>query len=254
VLGNEFFPADLVLLSSSGRKGICYIETKNLDGETNLKHKISNKDVMALVPDEVAMSNLRAEVKCEGPTDKIYQFDGMFTCSDGTRISLNYDSFLLRGSSLRQTDWVVGLVTFTGHHTRIMKNSTGARTKFSRIEKQTNIQILFIFGLQCVLCLIAMVMGTFWRRKYSESMPYLALTNTFADVTIFDRNWILNAIQRYFTWILIFTNMVPISLMVTLEVVKFLQAFFIQWDYRIYDLDKDMPTKVQSSNLNEELG
>jgi phospholipid-transporting ATPase len=64
----------------------------------------------------------------------------------------------------------------------------------------------------------------------------------------------LNAVQRYFTWILIFTNMVPISLMVTLEVVKFLQAFFITWDYRIYDTEKDMPTKVQSSNLNEELG
>ncbi len=85
-------------------------------------------------------------------------------------------------------------------------------------------------------------------------MPYLALTDTFAEVTIFDSNWILNSIQRYFTWILIFTNMVPISLMVTLEVVKFIQAFFIQWDADIYDMDKDMPTKVQSSNLNEELG
>jgi phospholipid-transporting ATPase len=99
-----------------------------------------------------------------------------------------------------------------------------------------------------------MVVGTFWRRQYSETMPYLALTDTFATVTIFDSNWVLNAIQRYFTWILIFTNMVPISLMVTLEVVKFLQAFFITWDHRIYDLEKDMPTKVQSSNLNEELG
>ena len=56
------------------------------------------------------------------------------------------------------------------------------------------------------------------------------------------------------TWILIFTNFVPISLMVTLEVVKFCQAIFIQWDADIYDHDKDMPTKVQSSNLNEELG
>lgn len=162
---------------------------------------------------------------------------------------------MLRGSSLRQTDWVVGLVTFTGHFTRIMKNSVGARTKFSRIEKQTNIQILFIFGLQCVLCLMAMVMGTFWWKAYSGKMPYLALTDTFAsEISVFDRNWMLNAIQRYFTWILIFTNMVPISLMVTLEVVKFLQAFFITWDWRIYDIDKDMPTKVQSSNLNEELG
>lgn len=99
-----------------------------------------------------------------------------------------------------------------------------------------------------------MVVGTFWRRHYSERMPYLALTDTFANVTVFDQNWVLNAIQRYFTWILIFTNMVPISLMVTLEVVKFLQAFFITWDWRVYDIEKDMPTKVQSSNLNEELG
>jgi len=166
VLDNQFFPADLVLLNSSGRKGICYIETKNLDGETNLKQKVANKDIMSLCKTEDALSDLRATVMCEGPTDKIYQFDGNFTLDSQShsKISLSYENFLLRGSSLKQTDEVVGLVTFTGHFTRIMKNSTGARTKFSRIEKQTNVQILFIFGLQCVLCLIAMVMGTFWRK------------------------------------------------------------------------------------------
>ena len=57
----------------------------------------------------------------------------------------------------------------------------------------------------------------------------------------------------YFTF-KFYRNMVPISLMVTLELVKFLQAFFIQWDYSIYDLEKDMETRVQASNLNEELG
>lgn len=141
VVCNEFFPADLVLLSSSGRKGICYIETKNLDGETNLKHKVANKDVMQVCSSEQQLGGLRATVKCEGPSDKIYQFDGIITLesSQDERVSLSYENFLLRGSSLRQTDWVVGLVTFTGHHTRIMKNSTGARTKFSRIEKQTNV-------------------------------------------------------------------------------------------------------------------
>jgi P-type E1-E2 ATPase len=72
VLNNQFFPADLVLLSSSGRKGICYIETKNLDGETNLKQKVANKDLMTLCTDEESLAELRATVKCEGPTDKIY--------------------------------------------------------------------------------------------------------------------------------------------------------------------------------------
>lgn len=137
VICNEFFPADLVLLNSSGRKGMCYIETKNLDGETNLKIKMANKEVMAYAADESALTDLAAEVKCEGPSDKIYQFDGVIKLdlASNDSVSLSYDSFMLRGSSLRQTEWIFGLVTFTGHHTRIMMNSCGARTKFSRIEK-----------------------------------------------------------------------------------------------------------------------
>lgn len=51
---------------------MCYIETKNLDGETNLKHKVANKEVMAVSADEAALKSLVAEVKCEGPSDKIY--------------------------------------------------------------------------------------------------------------------------------------------------------------------------------------
>ncbi len=57
-----------------------------------------------------------------------------------------------------------------------------------------------------------------------------------------------------FTWFLLFSNFVPISLIVTLEMVKFIQAQFIQWDIMIFDKAKRMGAKVQSSNLNEELG
>lgn len=56
------------------------------------------------------------------------------------------------------------------------------------------------------------------------------------------------------TWILIFTNFVPISLMVTLEVVKLGQAIMMQNEILMYDDEQDMQMKAQASNLNEELG
>mmetsp|Transcript_8609 Transcript_8609/g.8566 ORF Transcript_8609/g.8566 Transcript_8609/m.8566 type:complete len:281 (+) Transcript_8609:947-1789(+) len=61
-------------------------------------------------------------------------------------------------------------------------------------------------------------------------------------------------ILQFFTWMLLFTNFVPISLLVTLEMVKFCQAIFISWDLKLYYEPTDTPAKVQSSNLNEELG
>lgn len=42
---DEYFPADLALLRSANSNGIAYVETKNLDGETNLKHKSALKDL-----------------------------------------------------------------------------------------------------------------------------------------------------------------------------------------------------------------
>jgi phospholipid-transporting ATPase len=51
-----------------------------------------------------------------------------------------------------------------------------------------------------------------------------------------------------------YRNFVPISLLVTLEMVKFFQASFMSYDINMYDTSLDMPAKVQSSNLNEELG
>ena len=49
-------------------------------------------------------------------------------------------------------------------------------------------------------------------------------------------------------------NFVSVSLLVSLEMVKFVQGLFIEYDWMMYDGEKDMSAKAQSSNLNEELG
>ena len=55
-------------------------------------------------------------------------------------------------------------------------------------------------------------------------------------------------------WFIAMMNFVPISLLITIEMVNFIQAKFISWDMMVYDEARDLPALVQSSNLNEELG
>jgi len=65
---------------------------------------------------------------------------------------------------------------------------------------------------------------------------------------------ILEILQSMATWFLILMNFVPISLMVTLETVKYLQGYFINYDYRMVCPNIGLSAKCQSSNLNEQLG
>ena len=43
VMKDEFFPADIILINSDDPQGIAFVETKNLDGETNMKSKFAHK-------------------------------------------------------------------------------------------------------------------------------------------------------------------------------------------------------------------
>lgn len=66
-------------------------------------------------------------VDCENPNDMLYRFEGNLELNGGNLVSLGPDQILLRGSSLRNTEYIYGLVVFTGHETKIMKNSVNSR-------------------------------------------------------------------------------------------------------------------------------
>ena len=137
----------MLIVQSSERNGGCYVETKNLDGETNLKTKHAPKPLHNHYADLLSSINLskeEAEIICELPNDQIYKFEGTYS-SELCKSSLNIDNLLLRGSSLANTEWVIGVVVYAGHDTRVMMNSKNSRYKLSTIEKDTNRQVLIIF-------------------------------------------------------------------------------------------------------------
>ena len=218
---DEFFPADLVLLASSEPKNLCFVETKNLDGETNLKNKNAPKGIKEFKDFEDAACEFEGEVICETPNDQIYKYEGVIETANGTKISLSSDNLLLRGSSLRNTDWIVGVVTYTGHDTRIMRNSVASKQKQSNLEKMITKSILVIFGIQCIFCTVAATWATVWNKLSIEK------TDVYMDWPENKTNewlwyvYITQFLTTFFTWMLLFTNMVPISLLVTVEIVKF---------------------------------
>lgn len=84
VLNNENFPCDLVLINSSLPKGICYVETKGLDGETNLKMKVARSELLAAADsDDALFKNFSGcEVTCDLPNSNLYKFQGKLKTQD----------------------------------------------------------------------------------------------------------------------------------------------------------------------------
>uniref|UniRef100_A0A7M4FWN4 Phospholipid-transporting ATPase n=1 Tax=Crocodylus porosus TaxID=8502 RepID=A0A7M4FWN4_CROPO len=226
IKGKEYIPADTVLLSSSEPQAMCYIETSNLDGETNLK-------IRQGLP-------LTSDIK---DIDSLMQLSGRIEYGHGT-VPLGSDQILLRGAQLRNTQWVHGIVVYTGHDTKLMQNSTSPPLKLSNVERITNIQILILFCILLAMSLICSIGSAVWNRRHAERDWYISLNYGGAN------NFGLN----FLTFIILFNNLIPISLLVTLEVVKFIQAYFINWDIDMHYEPTDNSAMARTSNLNEELG
>lgn len=248
VESEEPFPADLVLLASSEPEGLCYIETANLDGETNLKIKQAIPETAHLVnPSD--MSRLSGRVKSEQPNSSLYTYEATLTMQAGggeKELPLAPDQLLLRGATLRNTPWIHGIVVFTGHETKLMRNATATPIKRTAVERLVNMQILMLVGILITLSVVSSVgdlvirqtakPGQLWYLDYNSQN---AAGQFFSDI---------------FTYWVLYSNLVPISLFVTIEIVKYFQAFLINSDLDIYYDKTDTPATCRTSSLVEELG
>ncbi|XP_066504916.1 phospholipid-transporting ATPase IA isoform X1 [Hoplias malabaricus] len=239
----DHLPADLIILSSSEPQGMCYIETSNLDGETNLKIR-QGLQITSEIKDIESLTRLSGRMECESPNRHLYEFVGNIRLDGHSTVPLGPDQILLRGAQLRNTQWVHGIVVYTGHDTKLMQNSTRPPLKLSNVERITNFQILVLFGCLLAISLVCSIGQTIWKYQYGNDAWYMDLN--YGGAANFGLNFL--------TFIILFNNLIPISLLVTLEVIKFIQAYFINWDTDMLYEATNTPAMARTSNLNEELG
>jgi phospholipid-translocating ATPase len=156
---NESLPADILICATSEDENVAYVETKNLDGETNLKSRNAAPALTHLrtARDCASMKN-RFRMDCDRPSVNMYRLNASLAIdrlekgekeveTEGAPVVLPIDMqmMLLRGTILRNTGWVIGIVMYTGEDTRIVMNSGGTPSKRSKVERQMNPQVYALY-------------------------------------------------------------------------------------------------------------
>lgn len=289
--------------SSGTPANLAYVETKSLDGETNLKIRTAIPLISAFCEmDQDGVSQLRGCMECELPNNRITTFEGefsvylskrqadqlglvsnsqvditsarglpflgqhsslkMITRADSSisiRVPVTAKQMLLRSCVLRNTQSVVGMAVFTGHETKVNSSNTEPVIKTSSVEERLNALIVGVVLVQQLVCFLGALIGAYWMISKGRNYWYLIGSQhkhghhdawTTADES-FPMEELIKLHLRYF---IIMQNFVPISLNVSLEFVKYWQAYFIEQDLEMYDEASDTPATVNTSALNEDLG
>jgi len=235
-------PADLILLHSRGENGIAYIETMALDGETNLKSKQAAPSIARTCDtvDRLAASN--AHIVVEDPNLDLYNFEGKATAETETS-SLSNGQVIYRGSILRNTPEAIGVVIYSGEECKIRMNaSQNLRIKAPSLQATVNKVVIVIVIFVIILALWNTVAYQLWARARQHK----------------NHTWYLNnaavAFGQILTgFVIMFNTMIPLSLYVSLEIVKVFQMLLLN-DIDMYDPVSDTSLEARTSTINEELG
>uniref|UniRef100_A0A8C6YVV1 Phospholipid-transporting ATPase n=1 Tax=Nothoprocta perdicaria TaxID=30464 RepID=A0A8C6YVV1_NOTPE len=245
---NEIIPADMVLLYSTDPDGICYIETAGLDGETNLKQRQVVRGYSEQVS-EMDPENFSSRIECESPNNDLSCFRGFIEHSNKERVGLSKENLLLRGCTVRNTEAVVGIVVYAGHETKALLNNSGPHYKRSKLERRVNTDILWCVLLLILMCLTGAIGHGIWLSRYSE-IPFFNIPEP--DGKLIPPT--LAGFNMFWTMIILLQVLIPISLYVSIEIVKLGQIYLIQNDIDFYHEKTDSTIQCRALNIAEDLG
>ncbi|NXT00196.1 AT8B3 ATPase, partial [Jacana jacana] len=242
----SFIPADMLLLCSSEPSSLCYLETADIDGETNLKFRQALLVTHQELVSEESMAAFDGRVTCEEPNSRMHSFMGILEWR-GQTYSLDSERILLRGCKLRNTDVCYGLVIYTGFDSKIMRNCGKIKRKKTKLDRMMDRLVIIIFLVLLVISLCLAIASGFWVKMFQEKHSYLSALYKHTTPA-------QQAFFNFWGFTILLSIIIPMSMYITFEFIYLVNSFFINWDLEMYYAAKDIPAKARSTSLNDQLG
>lgn len=237
---DEAVPADIILLHAEDVNGMAFVETTALDGETNLKSKQASQPIQGACQTLCGIARCDASFVVEDPNIDLYNFEGKVAIA-GQILPLTNAEIIYRGSILRNTTEAVGIVIYTGEECKIRMNANkNPRIKAPSLQALVNTVVVILVFFVLALSIFNTAAYQVWSETTEEKAWYL----TNAGVSFFP---ILTS------FIIMFNTLIPLSLYVSLEIIKLFQMILMD-DIEMYDELSDTPMEARTSTINEELG
>uniref|UniRef100_A0A8C9UMK0 Phospholipid-transporting ATPase n=1 Tax=Spermophilus dauricus TaxID=99837 RepID=A0A8C9UMK0_SPEDA len=238
-------PADLLLLASTEPSSLCYVETVDIDGETNLKFRQALPATHEELTSTKKMAAFQGTVFCEEPNSRMHQFVGILEWNS-KKYPLDIGNLLLRGCRVRNTDTCYGLVIYAGFDTKIMKNCGKIHLKRTKLDLFMNKLVVLIF-LSLVVVSLCLALGfSFKVRDFREKHYYLWAMHT--------RSMFMESFLNFWSFLILLSVMVPMAMFIQAEFIHLGNSIFINWDVQMYHEPQDTPAKARSTSLNDQLG
>ncbi|XP_054031430.1 phospholipid-transporting ATPase IK [Dryobates pubescens] len=243
---DSFVPADMLLLCSSEPSSLCYVETAEIDGETNLKFRQALLVTHQELVSEESMAAFDGRVTCEEPNSRMHSFTGTLEWR-GESFSLDSERILLRGCRLRNTDLCYGLVLYAGFDSKIMRNCGKIQRKKTKLDRLMDRLVIIIFLVLLLTSLCLAVASGLWAKTFQENHSYLSALYQHTTPA-------QQAFFSFWGFTILLSIIIPMSMYITFEFVYLVNSFFINWDLEMYYPAKDIPAKARSTSLNDQLG
>lgn len=240
LVGDEQVPADIVLLYAD--EGIAFVDTRALDGETNLKSKMVPAGLKTL--NLVSIQSIAASDVCftiEHPNQDLYSFDGTAVVDGSEKLPLNVDNIIYRGCEVKNTRFIIGMVINTGEDTKIRMNANrDPEAKRPALEKFVNLIVIFL-ALYMLVTSVLLYMGfkIYWQ---GTNVPWYLMLSSVSDQEVI------------IGFIIQFSNVVPMSLIMAIEAVKLNLAVLVASDVEMHHEESDTPAGCNTNIILDDLG